>query len=245
MGMLGMGGGVFKISCMLLVFEMDIFFARAVSIITMFFASTTALWQHVKGMKVRWAYIRPMLLGAVPAAIVAAEIGNVLQSSTLTHLFGFFTLFLAFSVLGLLFEDPGEHALTAEFPGRPQGVERYICSLVGGLHGTVSGLLGISGGVIACPMQQMALRMPLRDAITNTLLASAVVTAIASVLVVWTGVTRGDYTLGQIIFVDVFMGTGCAIGAPLGARLGKQCPIPVLHLIDFLLVFGSGLSILF
>ena len=30
MGMLGMGGGVFKISCMLLVFEMDIFFARAV-----------------------------------------------------------------------------------------------------------------------------------------------------------------------------------------------------------------------
>lgn len=245
MGMLGMGGGVFKVSCMLLVFRMDIFFARAVSIITMFFASSTALLPHLSHRRVLWAYAAPILLGAVPGAIAGALLGNSLQSRTLTHVFGFFTLFLAFSVLGLVFGDPDEGALVEGFSETTGPRERQACAAVGAIHGLISGLLGISGGVIACPMQQMVLKLPLRDAITNTLLASTVVTGIASLIVVSVGVSRGDYSLAQIIFVDAFMGAGCAIGGWLGARLGKRCPITLLHLIDFVLVFGAGFSILF
>jgi uncharacterized membrane protein YfcA len=245
MGMLGMGGGVFKVSCMLLVFRMDIFFARAVSIITMFFASSTALLPHLSHRRILWAYAKPILLGAVPGAVAGALLGNSLQSQTLTHVFGFFTLFLAFSVLGLVFGDPDEGALVEVFSETPRPRQRRECAAVGVIHGFISGLLGISGGVIACPMQQMVLKLPLRDSITNTLLASTVVTGIASLIVVSVGVSRGDYSLAQIVFVDAFMGAGCAIGGWLGARLGKRCPITLLHLIDFVLVFGAGFSILF
>ncbi len=43
-GMLGMGGGVLKIAGMLLLLKLDIFFARAVSLATMFFATASAIW---------------------------------------------------------------------------------------------------------------------------------------------------------------------------------------------------------
>ncbi len=245
MGMLGMGGGVFKVSCMLIVFKMDIFLARAVSIVTMFFASSTALWQHLKGQPIRWSYATPILLGALPGAFLGSFLGNSLQSNTLTHVFGVFTLFLAFTVLGLIFSDPSEGHLETNFEDAPRPPGRKGCYALGGVHGLISGLLGISGGVVACPAQQMLFNMPLRDAITNTLLASALVTGVSSLIVISTGVGRGDYSLDQVAFISAFMGLGCAIGAPIGARLGKRCPVIVLHLIDFALVFFAGFSILF
>ena len=103
----------------------------------------------------------------------------------------------------------------------------------------------VSGGVIGTPLQQILLHMPMRHAIANTLLVSTVVTAVASALVLWTGIDRGDFSLSQIIFVDFFMGGGAALAAPVGAHLGKRCNSTVLRLLFVLLTLGAGLSIVF
>ncbi len=249
-GMLGMGGGVLKITCMLLLFNLDIFFVRAISLVTMFCSSSSALWHHLKQRTILWPLTRPMLVLSIPGAVLGALLGNSLKGAILVHLFGFFVIFLAFNTLALAFGDPKERLMKearqnnikGEHPSADPG---YISAVIGALHGVVCGLLGVSGGVIATPMQQILLHVPMRNAIANTLVVSTVVTAVASALVLWTGVDRGDFLLSQVIFVDLFIGGGATIGAPLGVRLGKDCNITVMRLIFVVLTLGAGLSIIF
>jgi uncharacterized membrane protein YfcA len=244
-GMLGMGGGVLKISFMLLLLRMDIFFARAISIVTMFLSSSAALWHHKRQDLINWGYAAPMVLLALPGVLLGSWVGNRLGGSSLTHVFGFFMVFLAFNTLALVFSDPDEHVMAREFREKPEGSQGYLCSTIGALHGFVSGLLGISGGVIATPLQQIMLHMPTRPAIANTLLVSSVATAVASVYVLWTGVERGDFTLYQVFFVDFFMGAGAAVGAVIGAGLGRRCNVTLLRLLFVLLALLAGVSIIF
>ena len=244
-GMLGMGGGVLKISFMLLLLQIDMFFARAISLVTMLMSSGSALWHHGRDEPIGWDYAAPMVLLALPGALLGSWVGNQLGGASLTHVFGFFMVFLAFNTLALAFSDPDEHVMARDFQDRPQGNQGYHCATIGGLHGFVSGLLGISGGVIATPLQQILLRMPTRRAIANTLLVSTAATAVASVYVLWTGVHQGDFTLYQVFFVDLFMGGGAAVGAGIGARLGRRCNVTILRLLFVLLALSAGVSILF
>jgi uncharacterized membrane protein YfcA len=242
-GMLGMGGGVLKISFLLLLFRMDIFFARAISLVTMFFSSATALWHYYKLRLVNWELAKPMALMAIPGALFGALIGDHIGGTSLTHVFGFFMIFLCFNTLALVFCDPDEHATRDGFEATTEH-EGYRCATVGALHGVVSGLLGVSGGVIATPLQQVLLHVPTRQAIANSLLISTVATAVASVVVLWTASGGGDFTLSQVFFVDLFMGSGASLGAALGARVGTRCNVTILRLLFVLLALGAGLSIL-
>jgi uncharacterized membrane protein YfcA len=244
-GMLGMGGGVLKVSCMLLVFNFDIFFSRAISIVTMFFSSSSALWHHLKNQTVTWRYAGPMVLLSLPGVIVGGLVGNSLGGSALTHVFGVFLVFLSFNTLAWTFDDPNDQALEEAFRPEPEGRDGYRCGAIGALHGAVCGLLGISGGVIATPLQQVLLHMPTRNAIANTLLVSTVVTSLGSLFVVWTGVARGDFGLSQVSFVTTFMGGAAIFGARLGAQLGATCNVTVLRLAFAALTFAAGLWILF
>ncbi len=243
-GMLGMGGGVVKILFMLLFLRLDIFFARAISLVTMFCSSASAVRHFVRSDLVMWRFVVPMLPMAVPAAVLAAVVGSDLSGPKLTHIFAIFVIFLAFNTLAFTLGDPHERVMTSVGQRRPRDNQGYLCAAIGGLHGAASGLLGISGGVIATPMQQLMLHVPLRRAIANTLLVSAVVTLIAGAIVLWTGVSRGSFSLSDVLFADLFMGTGAALGAPLGARLGERFNTTVLRLLFVVITLTAGLSIL-
>jgi uncharacterized membrane protein YfcA len=243
-GLLGMGGGVLKIAFMLLFLRLDIFFARAVSLVTMFFSSSSALWSYFKAGLFVWPVALRMLTIAVPAVLLAAFVGNDVHAQTLTTVFAIFMLFLSFNTFAFVLGDPEERVMT-HVPEDDGGDKRgYLSATIGAFHGFACGLLGISGGVVATPMQQLILRMPMRHAIANTLLVSAVVTAIAGAIVVTTGVQRGTFTLAEVIFVDLCMGFGATVGAQLGTRLGEQFNVTALRMLFVVLTFGAGLSIL-
>jgi uncharacterized membrane protein YfcA len=244
-GMLGMGGGVLKVSCMLLLLRMDIFFARAVSLFTMFFSTATALWQYLKDGLVTFPYATPMVLMALPGAVAGALLGNQLRGPALTHMFGVFMLFLAFNTLALTLGDPSEAALKKEYKHQQRNDRSYHYGVIGALHGTISGILGISGGVLATPLQQIVLHVPVRRAIANTLLASVVATGVAGTMVLYNGVTSGQFRLAEVLLADLFMGTGATVGASVGVRLGKRCNVTILRLMFVVLTLVAGISILF
>ncbi|MHC4176043.1 MAG: sulfite exporter TauE/SafE family protein, partial [Planctomycetota bacterium] len=184
-GMLGQGGGVLKIAGMLLLFKLDIFFARAVSLMTMFFATASAAWPYAKRGFPTWRIIRPMLPPALAGLVGGVLLGNHLRGSTLACLFGFFVLFLGFYTLATVFEDPKEHCLRKTFlGGQLQKHHGRLSGCIGALHGFICGLLGISGGVISVPTQQLLLDAPARNAIANTLVVSALCSGLGSVIVI-------------------------------------------------------------
>ncbi len=244
-GMLGMGGGILKMSCMLVFLKFDIFFARAVSIVTMFVSSASALSGMLKARLVVWPYALRMLTVATPAGIVTAIVGSSLNHTTLTLVFAIFVVFLGFNTIAFILGDPDEREMVERrADSEPKGDEGYRCGVIGGFHGATCGLLGISGGVVATPLQQLMVHMPLRRAIANTLLVSTVVTFIAGAIVLWHGVELGLFALSDVLFVDLFMGGAAAVGARIGTYVGERINVTALRLCFVALSFAAGGSIL-
>ncbi|MFC1596772.1 sulfite exporter TauE/SafE family protein [Planctomycetota bacterium] len=244
-GMLGMGGGVLKVAGMLLLLKLDIFFARAVALTTMFFAASSAVWPYAKRGFPVWESIRPMLPPAMAGLVGGVLLGNHLRSSTLACLFGFFVLFLGFYTLAMMFDDPGQHCLKkGALAGRFQRYREYLSGGIGVLHGFVCGLLGVSGGVISVPMQELLLNMPARNAIANSLVVSALCSGLGSAIVITIGVKQGAFSLEHLLFTVACVGSGAVLGAQIGVRMGDKTSTAVLKLLFVIMSFGAGLSLL-
>ncbi|MBW2622471.1 MAG: sulfite exporter TauE/SafE family protein [Deltaproteobacteria bacterium] len=244
-GMLGLGGGVLKVAGMLLLFNLDIFFARAVSLTTMFITTASAAWPYAKrGFPIR-QIIRPMLPPALVGVVGGLLLGNQLRGATLTHLFGFFVLFLGLYTLAMVFDDPKEHVLRRNFSnGRLHKYHGRLSGSIGALHGFICGLLGISGGVISVPMQQLLLNTPVRHAIANTLVVSAVCSGLGSITVIAIGTGRGVFSLEHILFAVMAIGGGAVLGAQIGVHMGLKSDTGVLRFLFVVISFGAGLSLL-
>ena len=245
-GLLGMGGGVLKVAGMLVFFSTDIFLARAVSLTTMFLATLTASRVHVRAGNVSWKAIRIMAFPAVVGVLLGIVTGLAVSRVTLTHFFAFFALLLGFNTLAQTFADPHEHVVAE---GRPRyslrGRAGMAFASVGALHGLVCGLLGISGGVVAMPMQQFIARVPAREAVANAVVLSAMCTSVGSVVAVIAGVSRNDFTLSEVAVATICIGVGAVVGANIGARLTGTVPVFVLRLLFVQVSIAAGLMILF
>lgn len=244
-GVLGMGGGVLKIAGLLVLLGQDIFFARAISLVTMFFSSASALVHYVRLDLVIWPMVGPMVVAASVMAVVGATVGSHVSGPTLTHLFGIFLLFQGLNTMALIFADPDEQITEEGFARQRRGGRWGLKAVIGGLHGMLCGVLGISGGVIATPMQQVMLHVPVRHAVANTLFVSTIITAIAGTIVVWTGLDRGDFTVDRGLVAVLCLGGGALVGAQLGSRLGTKIDPLIVRVLFVVLTFAAGLSILF
>lgn len=242
-GLLGMGGGALLVAGLLLLFRLDVFFVRAISLEVVCLLSASAAIRHtMDGWEPR-AIAWPMVTPAIAGVLGGVGIGLALRGSVLTHLFGFFMLFLGFFTLAQLVADPVEDLLKREHR-RPTPERPSLVRGLGALHGFLCGLLGISGGVITIPLQQMLLRAPARHAIAVSLFVSAIATGVGSIVATAAGVHRGDFELGPILTVATLLGVGAAVGAQLGARLCGRINSAVLRGLFVAVSFAAGLAIL-
>lgn len=243
-GALGMGGGVLKVAGLLLLFKYDIFFARAVSVATMFIMAVSAVLVHRNKPKGRIGKLtRTMMFGAGGGVVVGAFSGNALRGATLTHIFGFFVLFLAFSALGQLVADPYEIE-AKERDARPQPRGKHAAGFVGALHGFVCGLLGISGGVVSMPLQQSVLLLPVRQAIANSLMVTVVCAGLGSLLIISMAAGRPEFNWELFGSVVLSIGVGAAAGAQIASRLRSAIYTSVLRLCAVALCLSASLAIL-
>lgn len=244
-GMLGMGGGVIKVAGMLVVFQMDILLARAVSLTTMFLATASAAGVHLREKAVLSDFFRPMIMPAILAALGGMFLGSALPRATLTHLFAFFALFLALNTLGHAMADPNEFVLGERHQARSNPIRGASRQATGGLHGFVCGLLGISGGVVAVPMQQALMRVPARHAVANSVIVSVYCTGVAAIAAVITGVAQGDFQFADVALATMCVGGGAVLGAQLGARLTGVIRAFYLKLMFVQVCLAAGVLILF
>ncbi|MDH5674057.1 MAG: sulfite exporter TauE/SafE family protein [Myxococcales bacterium] len=243
-GMLGMGGGVLKVAGMLVVFQLDILLARAVSLTTMFLATASASLVHWRQNFVLWSIVRAMLLPASIGVLAGMFLGHAIPRVTLTHFFAFFALFLGFNTLGQAFSDPHERAFQPPSERDLHGRNMLPFAVVGGFHGFVCGLLGISGGVLAVPLLQALAMVSSRQAVAISVAVSAFCTAVGSVAAVTAGHLRGSFHLQDVVLASSFIGGGAIFGAQIGARLTGILPVFWLKLMFVWITFTAGLVIL-
>lgn len=114
-------------------------------------------------------------------------------------------------------------------------------SLVGVVMGTVAGLLGVGGGAVAVPLQQVLLKLPLRSCIANS---SAIICGSAALGAIYKNATLGGhgYAWRHSLVLALILAPTCVLGGHLGAALTHQLPIRQVRLAFVLLMIVAAVK---
>jgi uncharacterized membrane protein YfcA len=146
-GLLGIGGGIIGIPLLLLLFNMQgmsqsvaMHMAIGTLFTTVMVTSISTIYSHYKKSMILFPIFKKILIGTLVGCVLGILISNHLSATILQRIFGIFLLILAFYML-LNIEIKSDR----EFPGK---INVFIITL---MIGTVSGMLGLGGGVLIVP----------------------------------------------------------------------------------------------
>jgi len=227
-GLLGVGGALVMIPFLTFLLhqldiptDMSVKMAIATGMSTIVITSLASTRAHHKAGAVRWDLFKGIAPGLVlGSALSSLWLFAVLKGSVLALLFSFFTAFSATQMLLDKKPKPSRH-----MPG-PVGQ-----SLVGGLIGMFSGLVGAGGAFISVPFMTWC-NVPLRQAVgTSAALGFpiALANAIGYVISGWSVTNTPPHSFGFVWlpgFVIICMCT--VITAPMGARYAQRLPVAKL-----------------
>jgi uncharacterized membrane protein YfcA len=239
--LLGLGGGIFLIPVLTDPALMGLPFQEAsgISLVAVIATSTAGAGTYVR---TRLANIRLAVLLApatVAAALAASWLAQGLDRNILSGIFALLLIYAAFNMIRpsrarvAAEAGTGTEAEAAPDPwglggsyadqalGRPvrYGVRRlregFAASLLGG---TVSGLLGVGGGIIQVPVMNLLMGVPLKVA-TGTSNYLIGITAVASALIYY---ANGRINPVYAVPVALAVFAGARVGALLVQRLQSR-----------------------
>ncbi len=214
--LLGLGGGVFIVPALTLLFHFSAPVAVSSSLIavvaTSCGASANYLRQHLTNMPLALTLELSTTAGAVAGGLAAGLVSH----DVIFVLFGLIVFFTAYSMLRSVAQaassspESGDQMSTAVANDSYQ-VHSWTAGLgLTGLAGMLSGMLGIGGGVVKVPAMYLFMGIPLRAA-TATSSFMVGVTAVAGASIYW---ARGD--------VHLLVAASVAVGVYVGASLASR-----------------------
>lgn len=249
---MGVGGGVFIVPFLTLVFHIPIKYAIAVSLVSIIATSSSVASVNVeKGLaNVRLGTILeiPMAAGSIISTLIMMK----MNSSILQLLFGFMILPVAGSmylksqkekkkkkILGQNQEDNKNDPKSVRYFDHSEGREiaysvkkiktAFAFSFLGG---AMSGLFGLGGGIVQVPVMNIICKVPMKAA-TATSNFMIGLSACASVIILF----KEGYVLNELA---VFMVIGVVIGGILGMKfLNKTKNHTLQAIFSFLLMIVS------
>ncbi|MGY8752657.1 MAG: sulfite exporter TauE/SafE family protein [Phycisphaerales bacterium] len=245
-GLLGIGGSVIMIPALLFFIpEMTIYLAQAVAMSVNPAVAISATAKHHRNKNVSWhTALRVMPLSIIFIS-VAAWFSNSIDGAMLEFGFALFLIWVFWDQISCLTIKPS----CKESSNDKASVNRL--ALTGGITGTVSGLLGIGGGLIQVPLLNRLCKLPIKQAIGTSsaiMFVTAIVGATVKDISLQNTANSGFQALvhaGQII-------PGALIGGWLGAKLTNVLPSKAIRVVFALLVvlasyklFSSSIPLLF
>ena len=252
-GMMTMGGGVLQVAGMMVFFGYGMYLIRPVAYLTNIFVYGAAAVRNNRSGLVMWENVRALVPWAVAGVLVGYFIGNFITDGAVATLLGIFALLMGAKALHEIFADDAEEILRrvateplGEIPAKGDILDDLLASrgedggramtnkmvkdaALGLPMGLVSGILGISGGLVEVPLQRYFGGVALRNAIAN----SSVLVFWASVsgaLVAFThGISSGLIEWSAPIALALIMVPGAYVGGILGARLMTVLPVLALN----------------
>ena len=199
-GLFGVGGG-FLIVPTLTFIGLPIHTAIGTSLACIAISSFASAYTHVKKRKVLFKVVAIKEAFSIPAALIGAHITTFLNEASLRSIFSVLLFYLAYKMAITPSKSHNEENVRINYKNVP---------IVGVLSGFVSGLLGISGGILNVPLFHVLVGIPVRYSIGTSSVA-LFFTALAG--------TYGHFKAGNVDIETAFLlAPGLIIGAYLGAR---------------------------
>ena len=239
-GLLGVGGSVIMIPALTAVFGPEQHLYQAAAMAANVAVALPAARRHWQAGTARPDVLRWMLPAAVAAVLLGVAASNLFEGDTaerwLKRVFAALLVYVVVMNARKLWRSgereassEGSHQDThesenASTPRSPLPAPRFLSASVGGVMGFVAGLLGIGGGAIAVPLQQVALRLPLRSCIANSSVIIVFSAAIGGVVKIATLGRHGLEPKHALILAACLAPTAL-VGGRLGASLTHRLPL--------------------
>lgn len=245
-GLLGIGGSTVMIPGMVVLFgagQQHLY--QAAAMIVNFFVVAPAVLQHGR---VR-ASLRPITQWTVPSSIIGALGGVVLSEQRFFagagqgYLQIAFSAFLAYAVSYNLVRLRHKKRLPAMNEADAAKIPPWkVIAIVGLPAGLAGGLLGVGGGLVAVPAQQVFLSVPLTNAIANsasTILWSSVVGAVVKNA----NLGGHGFTIGQSCLIAACLIPSAMLGSWFTSARVHRWPVGVVRWAFVLLMVYCGVQI--
>jgi len=246
-GAMTMGGGIVKVTGLMLFFGYGMLLVRPVAYITNIFLYGSAALRYKRGGLILMDKVRRLIPWAMGGVVLGYFLGNYLGNQLVRYLLGVFALSLGIKIFMELMQPGSESAGSdkkkrySETPGQNGSILDNLISqdgyidrafvkegLLGVPMGIISGILGISGGVVEVPLQNYVAKIPLKNAIANSSVMVFFASLVGSIVAMIHGVSIGAFSWETPVILAVILTPGAYLGGMVGARLTKVTPINVI-----------------
>jgi len=240
-GMMTMGGGVLQVVGMMTLFGYGMYLIRPVAYLTNVIVYGAAALRNKEGGLVQWERIRGALPWAIVGVLAGYFIGNLVDDRSIGYILGIFALVMSLKVIYELLQEKGIAVKTPfqskkaddsrvdeldellieedELGAKPTSNDIVKSSILGFPVGLISGLLGISGGVVGVPIQHYINDCTLRNAIANASVLVFWASLVGAVVAFSHGISTGLIDWQAPVTLAIVMAPGAYVGGLLGARL--------------------------
>lgn len=246
-GMLGVGGSVIIIPGLTVILGYNQHLYQAVAMIANVAVAVPAALQHSRA----GAMVRSVLWWMLPTALVFVMTGVWLSNLEmlrgaqggiwLGRVLALFLLYVAAVNIRRLFRV--RPAVRAGGVGTTNVVQPGVwrSGVVGAVMGGIAGLLGVGGGAIAVPLQQMMLRIPLRACIANS---AAVMCVSAPIGAFYKNATLSvhDYHWYHSLSLALMLAPSCWLGSHIGAALTHRLPVRQVRVVFICLMIVAAVK---
>ncbi len=238
-GLLGIGGSLIIIPALILYLSStttgyrgdDQHLLQASAMITNVFVAAPSVLAHRKA----GAIMRSVVTWLIPSAIAGIVAGVALSNS---HLFAKENgAYLAMTLCGFLVYVIGYNLYrmlrppkTTGEPGKEPPAQPRKVVFVGLVMGLFAGLLGIGGGAICVPIQQVVLKVPLRRAIANSAATIPFASLVGAIHKNLTLAGHGIAIQESLLLAAMLIPTA-VVGSYFGGRLTHVLPRHVLRVV--------------
>ncbi|MEM6460059.1 MAG: sulfite exporter TauE/SafE family protein [Planctomycetota bacterium] len=236
-GMLGVGGSVLMIPGLVVLLgrptgvEQHLF--QAAAMVANVAVSVPAALRHRRAGAMTPAALRGMLPAALGAVVLGVWLSNrpVFAGADggvwLGRCLAVFLVYVAVANARKLWPR-GPSSIPSEAQTRVSAGRGVA---VGGVMGTVAGLLGIGGGAIAVPLQQALMRLELRRCIANSAAVIGVSAAVGAVYknATLAGSTGGGFGWRDGLMLGLLLAPTAWAGGRLGASLTHRLPLRAIR----------------
>ena len=219
--MLGIGGATILVPALTLIFGLPIHLAIAVSLVNNVAVSLTATLRYRNRGLLHRRIILIMNVGSIAGIVLGTFLATRSPEATLKVFFGVFLLIMIFNAF--LLKDVEDPKVMKD----PTRGEEVGLSGLGFIMGLLGALLGLGGGTVAVPVLNTIFKMPLKEAIANSLATIILSSALGAIIYFYLGAGT-LFTGDEVFYTAVSIIPGSVIGARTGAMLSRA-PAHEIH----------------
>ena len=212
--MIGIGGGVFIVPLLALLYGFSPAQAVGTSLTTIIFTSLASTANYSKQKRIYYKIGLILAITTIPGAILGAYLTSIIQQPLLGLTFGVFLIFVALRMIFRLNLSKTQSIISSEHTMLENKKKVWLGLALSFFGGLSSGLLGIGGGALLVPIMNLAMGMTMHVT-TATSMFTMIFTSTSGVV---QHLSLGHVNLESALLLAV----GTIFGAQLGAYGSKK-----------------------